>query len=91
MEELQTLVIYDIEDDRIRAKMGEICKDYGLKRVQYSGFLGPLSKNMKEELCMRLLGLLGENPGKILVQPICEKDLKNLFMFENTSSKKEKK
>ena len=30
MEELRTLVIYDIEDDRIRLKISETCLDYGL-------------------------------------------------------------
>jgi hypothetical protein len=30
--ELQTYVIYDIEDDRIRYRISEICRDYGLER-----------------------------------------------------------
>jgi len=83
MEELQTLVIYDIPDDRIRAQLGEVCKDYGLKRIQYSGFLGPLTRNKREELCLKLSSTLGERTGKILVQPICEKDSRALFSLEN--------
>ena len=42
MEELRTLVIYDIEDDRIRLKISETCLDYGLVRIQFSAFLGTL-------------------------------------------------
>ena len=87
MEELQTLVIYDIPDDRIRNRLGEICKDYGLKRIQYSGFVGPLSRNKREELCLKLKGALGDERGKLLVQPICEKDMKSLFAIENKAPK----
>jgi CRISPR-associated endonuclease Cas2 len=32
--------MYDIENDRIRRKVAEDCKDSGLERVQYSVFRG---------------------------------------------------
>jgi CRISPR-associated protein Cas2 len=53
--ELQTLVIYDVEDDWARTRVAEACKDFGLDRIQYSCFRGPLSRNKREELyeCMR--------------------------------------
>lgn len=47
--ELDTLVIYDIEVDRTRNRIAEVCKDYGLERVQYSVFFGSLSRNLREE------------------------------------------
>ncbi len=40
---LRTLVIYDISDDNKRSKLREHLRDYGLRGVQYSGFLGELN------------------------------------------------
>ncbi|MGQ9468923.1 MAG: CRISPR-associated endonuclease Cas2 [Nitrososphaerales archaeon] len=38
-----TLVIYDISDDKDRTKLAELLMNYGLERIQYSGFKGPLN------------------------------------------------
>ncbi len=83
MDELRTLVIYDIEDDKIRLRISETCLDYGLARIQYSAFLGSLNRNKREELFLRLCSLLEDNPGKILLQPICDKDVKDVLLKEN--------
>ena len=83
MEELRTLVIYDIENDRIRLKISETCLDYGLVRVQYSAFLGTLNRNKREELFLRLTSILDDNAGKIMLQPICHKDVKDVLLKEN--------
>jgi CRISPR-associated protein Cas2 len=74
-QELLTLVVYDIEDDRVRARIANICKDYGLEHIQYSAFCGPLSSTMRGEMVTRLGDTLGEKVGKVLVLPVCEKDL----------------
>ncbi|MFQ5802026.1 MAG: CRISPR-associated endonuclease Cas2 [Candidatus Methylomirabilales bacterium] len=74
--EVQTYVIYDIQDDRVRYRIANVCKDYGLARVQFSAFAGPLNANKREELFLRLCRDLGEHQGKVLVLPVCEKDEK---------------
>jgi CRISPR-associated protein Cas2 len=83
MEELRTLLIYDIENDRIRLKISETCLDYGLTRIQFSAFLGTLNRNKREELFLRLTSILDDNAGKILLQPICHKDVKDVLIKEN--------
>jgi CRISPR-associated protein Cas2 len=83
MEELRTLLIYDIQDDRIRLRISETCLDYGLARIQYSAFLGTLNRNKREELFLRLTSILDDNAGKILLQPICHKDVKETLLKEN--------
>jgi len=83
VEELRTLVIYDIENDKLRLKISETCLDYGLARIQYSAFLGTLNKNKREELFLRLCDVLGDDRGKIFLQPICSADVKDVLIKEN--------
>ena len=76
-QEFRTLVMYDIEHDRIRHRISEVCLDYGLERIQFSVFRGKLNRNKREELLMKLTETLGDEPGKILFQPMCEDDFKS--------------
>jgi len=48
------LLIYDIENDRARSKIADACLDYGLDRIQYSAFVGKLSRNHQEELMLQI-------------------------------------
>ncbi len=73
-QEVLTFVIYDIEDDRVRGRIANACKDYGLERIQYSAFSGPLDATRRGELVARLADTLGREAGKILLLPVCEKD-----------------
>lgn len=83
MQEQQTIVLYDIRDDRLRTRVSEVCLDYGLERIQYSAFQGPLSRNKRQELFLRLKVILENRAGKILVQPVCEKDAREAGWVEN--------
>ena len=74
--EVIVYVFYDIEDDRVRNRAAQICKDFGLERTQFSGFIGYLSKNRREELGIKLRDNLKGANGKVLIQPVCEKDFR---------------
>ena len=74
-QELLTFVVYDIQDDRVRTRIANVCKDYGLERIQYSAFCGSLNGTKRSELIVRLGDTLGDEVGKVLVLPVCEKDL----------------
>lgn len=71
-DELLTLVSFDVPSDRHRRLVGEVCKDYGLRRLQWSVFEGPMPRNRREELWERVVALLEEAPGggKLAVFPI---------------------
>jgi CRISPR-associated protein Cas2 len=71
---MHCLLIYDISDDRIRAKVADTCLDYGLDRIQYSAFYGNISRNYQEELFQKVQDLLGKAEGEIMLLPICYKD-----------------
>jgi len=74
-QELLTFIVYDITDDKIRLKIAEVCKDYGLDHIQYSVFSGPLDSTRRSEMFARLDHTLANNEGKVLMLPVCEKDV----------------
>ena len=73
---MKTFVIYDISDDRLRNKVFEACKDYGLAHVQYSMFFGEMTHNRREEIYLKIKRILGQRPGRVVIAPICDKDLR---------------
>ena len=77
VDETFCLVVYDVVDDRIRQRFSEACLDYGLERFQMSAFWGRLTATRRKEIYLRLVELLGESSGRILVQPVCGEDLKH--------------
>ncbi len=62
---MQTLVVYDIPNDRARGKIATVCQDYGLDRIQYSAFLGNLQRTHQEELLKKIGSKLGKLAGKV--------------------------
>jgi len=71
------ILIYDIQHDGTRTKIADACLDYGLDRVQYSSFIGRLSRNRAEELMQDIETILGDKSGNIQLIPIAEKDWKS--------------
>ncbi|HLI47388.1 MAG TPA: CRISPR-associated endonuclease Cas2 [Chthonomonas sp.] len=71
---MQVFVVYDIVDDKLRTKIADICLDYGLKRVQYSTFMGELSTNRRQELVLKLRSRFKTAEGCVYVLALCERD-----------------
>ena len=80
--EVSLVVIYDIENDRLRTRASEICLDYGLERIQFSAFFGKLNRNRRQELALRLQSELGNASARVRVIPVCEDDLKDMWVLE---------
>lgn len=80
--EVSLVLIYDIEDDRIRSRASDICLDYGLERIQYSAFFGKLNRNRRQELAMRLQNECGDESVRIRIIPVCEDDLKDMWVLD---------
>ena len=87
---MRCLLIYDIPEDRIRAKIADACLDYGLDRIQYSAFLGRLTATHQRELMKRIRRLLGRRAGKIQLFPLCGKDwaIRDEIVQESKPAKK---
>lgn len=71
---MKALLIYDIADDRLRARVADMCLDYGLHRIQYSAFFGEMSHNRQEEILQRIKRKSGKKPLSVYVFPLCEND-----------------
>jgi len=69
-----TWLIYDISKDRARAKISDLCTDFGLYRVQKSVFLGDLESNRVDELVLQSKELLDEGTDSLYVFPMCRDD-----------------
>jgi CRISPR-associated protein Cas2 len=80
---MHCVVVYDISDDAKRAKVADVCLDYGLDRIQYSAFLGKLSPNHQEELMLRMKRVLGRKKGNIQLFPLCARDWQGRQVIEN--------
>jgi len=73
----RVFLVYDIVEDRARAKIANACKDYGLDRVQYSAFTGLLSRNQQESLMIEIVEFLGDSDGSIKLIPVSKHDWDN--------------
>lgn len=80
--EVSLVLIYDIEDDRLRTRASDICLDYGLERIQFSAFFGKLNRNRRQELALRLQDEMGGESARIRIIPVCEDDLKDMWIFD---------
>jgi CRISPR-associated protein Cas2 len=80
--EASVVLIYDIEDDRLRSRTADICLNYGLERIQFSAFFGMLNRNRRQELSLRLQRELGKASGRIRIIPVCEQDLKEMWVLD---------
>lgn len=72
---MKALLIYDIPDDKLRARVADICLDYGLQRIQYSAFFGGISHNRQEEILRKIKDRAGKKPLSVYIFPLCENDL----------------
>lgn len=80
--EVSLVLIYDIEDDKLRTRVSDICLDYGLERIQFSAFFGKLNRNRRQELSLRLQREVGKSSGRIRIIPVCEQDLKEMWVLD---------
>jgi len=84
-----TLFVYDITSDRIRGKVAQTCLDYGLKRIQYSAFLGELNLNRQEELWLKCRRQIGEAAGNLQLFVLTQQDLARSRKYVSAGEPKE--
>lgn len=75
MKGLFTLIIYDISDDELRARVAQACKRFGLVRVQRSAFSGRIPSSLRKELVSVLSKMVEGSDDNIQVYVVCEPDI----------------
>ena len=80
--EVSLVLIYDIENDRLRTRASDICLDYGLERIQFSAFFGKLNRNRRQELALKLQHEMGNEAARIRIIPVCADDLSDMWVFD---------
>lgn len=63
--------IYDISSNSKRSKVASKCKNYGMKRVQKSAFLGQLTKNKAEMLAIEIGDTVKDETDAVFIIPAC--------------------
>ncbi len=69
---MRVLVLYDISDDRARQRVADACLDYGLERVQFSVFVGELSRTHQRALFGEIRERVGRKAGHVVVLGVPE-------------------
>lgn len=75
---MKTWVVYDITANKVRSKVAQACKNYGLYRVQKSVFLGDLNKNQTDELALKCKDLIDLDEDSLYIYPMCDDDFKKV-------------
>ncbi len=67
------LVIYDIVSDKKRKALADKLFDFGLERIQYSGFKGELNANDRMLLIKEVRQFVDNPRDSIYVIPLCDR------------------
>ena len=70
---MDTVIIYDITDNGLRARVARALLEYGCIRIQKSAFYGILNRNTREKLRLRLEKMMHDQEGNIQFYPLCSK------------------
>jgi len=70
---VDTIIIYDISENSLRAGVARVLLDYGCVRIQESAFWGVLNHNTREKLRLRLERMMHNKEGNIQFYPMCSK------------------
>lgn len=79
------LISYDIEDDRLRLRIAKLLMQWGLHRVQYSVFMGSISRDSFPKLSQLLTDFTAQKTwtttDNILILPIHRKSLDSVVFL----------
>jgi CRISPR-associated protein Cas2 len=71
----------NIVNDKVRKKVSDSCKDYGLYRVQKSVFLGDLNSNQRDSLALECEELVDIDTDSVYIFPMDDKSFKQVKLI----------
>ena len=81
-------VIYDIKENKTRARVARACQGAGIYRVQLSVFLGDLNSNRIDELALKIKELINEKKDSVYIFPMCKDDFSKVKLMGRAFDKK---
>lgn len=81
-------VIYDITENKVRQKVSDRCKSYGLYRVQKSVFLGDLNTNERDSLGVECEELIDIDRDSVYIFPMDEQSFKKVQLIGQAFDRK---
>ena len=73
------LALYDIPDDKLRAKVADLLQDRGLARIQRSVYLGRASPGRRALIIQELTELVGQQAARIHLIPLSAEDVDDIL------------
>ncbi|MEM2856225.1 MAG: CRISPR-associated endonuclease Cas2 [Candidatus Nitrosocaldaceae archaeon] len=89
---MRYIIIYDISDDDLRSIIAKKLEDYGLRRVQFSSFVGELQRYKLNSLIYELKSIINGRKSErksIIVYPLCDSCYSRGVDIGNNTKKKE--
>jgi CRISPR-associated protein Cas2 len=83
---MRYIIVYDvpIEHDPYRKKISDILLSYNLIRMNYSVFFGELTRNLAEEIALKLRKLLKKIDGcDVRIIPVCNRCHRNAITVQS--------
>ncbi len=76
------VLLYDIEEDRLRNRVAQICLDFGLARIQFSAFFGRITRNLREQMTLRILNEVEKKNARVRIMPVTEESLADMWEYD---------
>lgn len=83
---MQTLVIYDISEDKKRGKLRGHLLNYGLRRIQYSGLIGDINTHDRLILVKEVAQFISSSDDSIYVIPLCDRCVRLCKIVDNSGT-----
>ncbi len=74
-------VMYDIKDNKRRRDAAKVCLQSGIYRVQYSVFLGTLTRSDKDTLALQLEEITDPDEDSVYIFPMSRKELRQTILL----------
>ncbi len=78
---MKILIFYDIVETSIRNRVIELLFDYGFQRVQFSVFMGEISKKKIKRLTGNIHSVIDSKVDSLYIFNLCEKDFNNCLFL----------
>ena len=69
---MESIICYDIVEDKKRTEVAKICQNKGFSRLQYSVYFGDITRNVLESALLEIRDILKGYEGNVIAIEICE-------------------